>query len=181
MHLSTDFTLSEATKSGTALRCGIDNTPSPAQIEAMKYVANAIAQPIRDYYGTPFAPNSWLRVEALEKAICWGGNNEKSSFAKWCIRRGLEVNENSWPAYFARKSHPSGEAIDIEVPGVPNIDLAYWCRGNLEFDQLILEFYNPDDPAGGWVHCSSRLDGQNRGEVLTIGKRGTIHGIPEVT
>ena len=55
---------------------------------------------------------------------------------------------------------------------VVNNSLASWIRENLEFDQLILEFYTTGEPASGWVHCSLIEDG-NRGEVLTIGKQGT--------
>jgi len=53
------------------------------------------------------------------------------------------------------------------VPGVPNAELAEWIRDNLEFDQLILEFYTPGIPDSGWVHVSYLADGDNRGECLT--------------
>ena len=39
---------------------------------------------------------------------------------------------------------------------------------NLEFDQLILEFYNPKEGANsGWVHCSHKKDGSNRRKIMT--------------
>lgn len=44
--------------------------------------------------------------------------------------------------------------MDFEVPGVANVELAKWLIDNVEFDQLILEYFDPNDPAAGWVHCS---------------------------
>jgi len=61
---------------------------------------------------------------------------------------------------------------------VVNLALAHWCRANLEFDQLILEFYDHNDPSSGWLHCSYVDPAWNRGEVLTIGRAGVIHGLP---
>jgi hypothetical protein len=50
--------------------------------------------------------------------------------------------------------HCQGQAADIEIPGVPNAQLAQWIQENLEFRQLILEFYTPGIPDSGWVHVS---------------------------
>jgi len=151
MNLSTNFSLSEATKSSTALRLDIDNTPAPKQIRALKHVAKFILQPVRDHFVTPFAPSSWFRCLELNQAI---GSKDTSQ-------------------------HVKGEAVDFEVPGVSNLDLAIWCRDSLQFDQLIMEFWSPDDPTAGWVHCSSKYDSNNRYEVLTIGRSGAFKGLPE--
>ena len=176
MHLSKHFTLAEATKSHTALRLGIDNTPDDVQKEAMVSTAINILEPVRMHYNVGIIPSSWLRVEELERAICWGGS-EKSSFARWCRRRELPIDENSWGKYFVRKSHPKGESVDFEVPGVSNLDLAKWCRDNLDFDQLILEFHNPLYPHSGWLHGSFSVAG-NRADVLTIGPGINQTGLP---
>ena len=45
-------------------------------------------------------------------------------------------------------------AVDFEVKGVPNMDVALWIMDNLDYDQLILEFYKEDQPNSGWIHCS---------------------------
>ena len=58
-----------------------------------------------------------------------------------------------------------------------NLELAKWIAKNLEFDQLLLEFYKPDDPHAGWVHVSYVSPEENRNEILTIGKK-TIVGLP---
>ena len=62
--------------------------------------------------------------------------------------------------------HCKGQAVDIEAPGRSNLGIAKWVEDNLEFDQLILEFYTPGIPNSGWVHVSYNTDG-NRKSVLT--------------
>ena len=50
--------------------------------------------------------------------------------------------------------HSKAEAADFEVIGVDNCELADWIRRELDWDQLILEFYTPGEPNSGWIHCS---------------------------
>jgi hypothetical protein len=66
--------------------------------------------------------------------------------------------------------HTRGQAADIEIPGVANAELAEWIRDNLEFRQLILEFYTPGIPDSGWVHVSYVAE-DNKKEVLTATKK----------
>ena len=150
MKLSRNFSLNELTKSQTATRLGIDNTPSDAEVESLKALCKAILQPVREHYAVPFAPSSGYRSVELCKAI---GSSAKSQ-------------------------HARGEAADFEVPGIDNYELACWIRDNLTFDQLILEFYKPGDPSSGWVHCSFKDTGRNRRECLTFNgkeyKKGLI-------
>ena len=73
-----------------------------------------------------------------------------------------------------------GQAVDFEIAGVPNIKIAYWLQNNVDFDQLILEFYNPNDPAGGWVHVSYNESGANRKQVLTYDGKSYENGLPEM-
>jgi zinc D-Ala-D-Ala carboxypeptidase len=70
----------------------------------------------------------------------------------------------------ATSQHCKGEAVDMEVPGVPNYELAKWIQDNLEFDQLILEFYTSGIPDSGWVHCSYKHGGPQRNSVLTAAR-----------
>lgn len=141
MNLSKNFTLSEFTKSQTALRLGIDNTPEGEHLEAAKALFENVVQPVRDNFG-PTTLNSGYRGFSLNSAV--GGS--------------------------PTSQHCKGEAVDLEVPGVPNAEVAQWIHDNLEFDQLILEFYTPGIPDSGWVHVSYRADGQNRKSVLTAMK-----------
>ena len=137
MYLSRHFSLNELTKSQTALRNGLDNKPSIEEIVALTVLCNNILQPVRDKYGS-FTPNSGFRTVELCKLV---GSSEKSQHAK-------------------------GEAADIEVVGTDNYELAEWIAKNLDFDQLILEFYNSDDPSSGWVHVShSRTKGEQRHDI----------------
>lgn len=138
MRLSKNFTLQEFTKSQTALRLGLDNTPEGEHLEAAQALFENVVQPVRDHFG-PTIINSGYRGPDLNAAV--GGS--------------------------ATSQHCKGEAADIEVPGVANKDLAEWISDNLDYDQLILEFYDPDIPDAGWVHVSYKADGTNRNQDLT--------------
>ena len=148
MNLSNNFTLAEICKSGTALRCGIVNTPGDNEVKALEALAGNILQPVRDHFDIPFSPSSGFRCLELNTLI------------------------KSKPT----SQHVKGEAVDFEVPGVSNLALAEWIRDNLEFDQLIVEFWKDDDPHAGWVHCSYKGEG-NRKQVLTIGPGGALAGL----
>ena len=138
--LSENFALRDFIKSETATRKKIDNTPSPAHLAALKAVAKNILEPVLAHYKKPIRINSAYRGPALNKAV--GGS--------------------------AKSQHCNGEAVDFEIDGLSNPDLAMWVSKNLEFDQLILEFYNPKEgPNSGWVHCSYKATGTNRRQILT--------------
>jgi len=148
MKLSENFTLAEATRSQTATRLGIDNTPDALTIERMKLVCENILEPIRAHFGLPVRIDSFYRSPRLNAEV--GGKPSSQ--------------------------HVKGEAVDCEVPGVPNAEVAEWVRDNLEFDQCILEFYTPGDPSSGWVHISYVTTGA-RQMCLTINARGTLQGL----
>jgi hypothetical protein len=50
--------------------------------------------------------------------------------------------------------HAKGMAADFEIYGTPNNEIFNWVKNNLMFDQMILEFWNPDEPNSGWLHVS---------------------------
>lgn len=150
IQLSQNFWLSELVKSSTATRLGIDNWPKNQKIiDTLKITTNKILQPIRDYYGIPMAPESGYRCLKLNRA--------------------LKSKDTS--------KHIFGQAIDIEIPGISNFNLALWIKDNLKFDQLILEFYYPDDPSSGWVHISYVNEFKNRNQILTINKNGIFQSL----
>ena len=139
MQLSTHFKLNEFTKSETAIRKRIDNTPGPAHAANLKKVCEKILEPVRTHYNKPVRINSGYRGAALNAAV---GGSSKSQ-------------------------HCNGEAVDFEIDGLPNPDLAKWVSENCEFDQIILEFYDPKEgPNSGWVHASYS-EGKNRKQILT--------------
>lgn len=159
-----NFKWYEVWKSDTAERLEIDNTSSdPVVIENARQLVKHVLQPMRDQLG-PLSPQSWLRVEVLEKIIC------KKSYRKWCKDNRYPVNAASWKKYFARKSHPKGAAVDIETTAMSNDLLFAWCKVNLKFDQLIREFPVKGVPNSGWVHISW-AGTANRNQVFTIGAK----------
>jgi hypothetical protein len=67
--ISKHITIEEATQSPTALRMGIINVPNAEELEAMKYVAENLFEPIREWYDAPIKINSFFRCVALNKAV----------------------------------------------------------------------------------------------------------------
>jgi len=141
MQLSKNFTMAEFIKSDTANRLGIDNTPQGEHLENAKALFENVVQKVRDHFG-PTVLNSGYRCPELNEAV-----------------RGSKTSQ-----------HCHGEAADIEVPGVANGELAQWIVENLDFDQVILEFYTPGQPSSGWVHVSYKADGTNRNKALTASR-----------
>lgn len=148
MQLSAHFSLAELTKSQVALRRGLDNTPGEREIANLRRLTNGVLEPVRARFSVPFSPSSGYRSPALNRLV---GSHDGSQ-------------------------HLTGEAADFELPGVSNTEVARWIAAALEYDQLILEFYEPDDPSSGWVHCSLKAV-HNRRQTLTIGRAGVRVGL----
>jgi len=127
MQLSPHFTLAELTRSETAQRYQIDNTPDAGGIAKLQRVAETILEPVRKHFGRPVIINSGYRSVAVNRRVPGSSNTSQ---------------------------HTLCEAVDFEVPGFSNYEVAKWCKDNLTFGQLILEFVNPAVPGSGWVHCS---------------------------
>jgi len=139
MKLSKNLSLAEVTKSTTASRLGINNTPDDWTIENLRAVAECIFQPLRDSFGVPIFVSSGYRSAELNKAI--GGSK--------------------------RSQHVQGRALDLDADvfgSCTNAQIFDYIRKNLEFDQLIWEFGTEDNP--DWVHVSFVRDGNNRGRCL---------------
>ena len=149
MMLSANFSLEELTKSQTAERQSIPNNPDEDGIYYLRMVAEKILQPVRNRYGIPFTVSSGFRSADL------------------CLAIGSK----------ATSQHTKGQAVDFEVPGISNMDLAYFIKTTLDFDQLILECYRGGNT--GWVHCS--VADTPRKDLLTYDKshgyrKGLIDG-----
>ena len=142
MNLTKNFTLEEMTKSETALRHFLDNSPDQAQVDNLLALAENVLQPVRDHFGKGVKVNSGFRHPDVNAKV--GGSRNSD--------------------------HTRGQAADIEIPGVPNAELAEWIKDNLQFRQLILEFYTPGVPDSGWVHVSYVAD-DNKKQVLTATKQ----------
>ena len=74
--------------------------------------------------------------------------------------------------------HCKGQAADIEIPGVPNAELAQWIMDNLDYTQLILEFYTPGIPDSGWVHVSYNPDNLKKQELTAMKVAGKTQYVP---
>tara|TARA_R100001443_G_scaffold56624_1_gene67580 strand:- start:42112 stop:42588 length:477 start_codon:yes stop_codon:yes gene_type:complete len=131
MNLSRNFTLQELIKSDTAIRKGIDNNPNADQIEKLKALCENILQPVRDHFGRVKVTSCYRSPEL-------------------CTAIGSSVNSQ----------HARAEAADFEVMGVDNAELADWIHRELQYDQLIVEYYTPGEPNSGWIHCSYIPEGR---------------------
>jgi hypothetical protein len=150
--LTANFSLNEMTKSETALRHNMDNTPGEAEIANLKVLCEQILQPVREYYGKGVKVNSGFRHPDVNAAV--GGSKTSD--------------------------HCRGQAADIEIPGVPNHELAEYIAKNFKFTQVILEFYTQGIPDSGWVHVSydaANLKGQTLTAVKKDGKTVYLPGL----
>ena len=150
MNLSANFSLHELTKSETALRMGLDNTPNDEAIENLRLLCEKVLQPVRDHYGKGVKVNSAYRSPESNAAV--GGSKTSD--------------------------HCKGMAADIEIPGVANADLAQWIMDNLEYTQLILEFYTPGIPDSGWVHVSFDPNNLKKQELTATKVAGKTTYLP---
>jgi hypothetical protein len=152
MNLSPNFSLHELTKSETALRLDLDNTPDDEATENLRLLCEKVLQPVRDHFGKGVKVNSAYRSPESNAAV--GGSKTSD--------------------------HCKGMAADIEIPGVANADLAQWVMDNLDYTQLILEFYTPGIPDSGWVHVSYDPDNLKKQELTATkvaGKTTYLNGL----
>ena len=136
--ISPHISYREGVYSITATRKGIDNTPNDEQLENMELVADEVFEPLRAWVNGPIKINSFFRSPDLNKSI---GGSSKSQ-------------------------HCKGQAIDIDdtFGKVTNAEMYHYIKDNLDFDQMIWEFGNDDNP--DWVHVSYVSAQKNRNRCL---------------
>lgn len=115
--MTPNFSIHELTKSQTAKRLGIDNTPNATDMENLQRLAINVLQPAREVLGMPLQITSGYRSPELNKAV------------------GGAINS----------SHMRGEAADMVCAN--NAKLFHFIKNNLMFDQLIWEKGNNQQPA----------------------------------
>ena len=141
--ISKHISWKEATHSNTAEKKEIENNPNEAQIQCMKKVAKEVFEPLRVWANEPIRVNSFFRSPELCEAI---GSKKTSQHAK-------------------------GQAIDIDALGdKTNADLFNYIKENLNFDQLIWEFGDDENP--DWIHVSYVGVNGNRNRILKASKKG---------
>ena len=149
--ISEHISYKEGVYSITATRLGIDNTPNNEQLDNMEVIAEKVFEPLREWVGGPIKINSFFRCPDLNKAI---GGSSKSQ-------------------------HCHGQAIDIDdtFGVVANSDMYKYIKNNLDFDQLIWEFGDDEDP--NWVHVSYVSKEGNRNRCLRASKNNgkTVYSV----
>ena len=132
--ISKHISYKEGVYSTTALRRNIENKPNEEQLANMKLIGEKIFEPLREYVGGPIKINSFFRGADLNKAI--GGS--------------------------ARSQHCKGQAMDIDdtFGYKTNAQMYDFIKNNLDFDQMIWEFGDDNNP--NWVHVSYVSPDKNR-------------------
>lgn len=136
--ISKHISYKEGVYSNTAKRRGIDNTPSEYHISNMETVAKKIFEPLREWVGGPIKINSFFRSADLNTAI--GGSRS----SQHCEGRAMDLDDT-----YGHKT---------------NAEMYNYIKDNLDFDQLIWEFGNDENP--DWVHVSYVSAQENRGKCL---------------
>ena len=136
--ISKHVSYKEGVFSVTATRLGVDNTPNDEQLANMELVAEKVFEPLREWVGKPIKVNSFFRGLKLNTAI---GGAKKSQ-------------------------HMKGQAMDIDdnYGHATNAEMYYWIKENLDFDQLIWEFGDDENP--NWLHVSYVSEEDNRNRCL---------------
>ena len=134
----------EGVYSITAMRLGLDNKPGQFLLGNMKELAEQVFEPLREWVGGPIRINSFYRSKVLNKAI--GGSTTSQ--------------------------HCKGQAIDIDDTNCKktNAEMYAWIKENLNFDQMIWEFGDDNNP--NWVHISYVNEIDNRNRCLKAYKEG---------
>ena len=136
--ISKHISYKEGVYSNTALRRGINNDPNEEQLANMKLIAEKIFEPLRKYVGGPIKINSFFRSPKLNTAI--GG----SRTSQHCKGQAMDIDDT-----FKHKS---------------NAEMYHYIKDNLDFDQMIWEFGDDDNP--NWVHVSYVSSDKNRNRCL---------------
>ena len=141
--ISEHVSYKEGVHSNTALRRGLDNIPNPDQLSCMHDIAKLLFEPLREWVGGPIKINSFFRGEPVNTAI--GGSKYSQ--------------------------HMKGQAMDIDdtFGHKTNAEMYHYIKDNLDFDQMIWEFGNDDNP--NWVHVSYVSPEKNRQVCLKAYKQ----------
>lgn len=141
--ISKHVSYKEATRSATAVRMGLNNAPNEAQLKCMSILSEKIFEPLREHVGGPIRINSFFRSPELNKSV--GGS--------------------------ATSQHCKGQAMDLDdsYGYATNAEMYKFIKENLDFDQMIWEFGDDDNP--DWVHVSYISSKANRNRCLAAYKQ----------
>ena len=128
-----EVSLKELLFSETAIRLGINNQPNDQALINLQTLIYEVINPIVNHFGDIKITSGYRSPEL-------------------CLKIGSSI----------KSQHCLGMACDFEVLGVSNQEVSLWIVQNLEFDQCILEYWSPENPNSGWIHCSYNKSGGNR-------------------
>ena len=136
--ISKHISYKEGVYSRTATRLNIKNNPNAEQMKNMVAIAEEVFEPLRMWVNGPIKINSFFRSPELNKAIGGSGKSQ----------------------------HCHGQAIDIDdtFGRATNAEMFEFIKKHLDFDQIIWEFGDEDNP--DWVHVSYVSEEQNRNRCL---------------
>ena len=152
MKISTHLNLAEVTRSDTAKRNGIDNTPTAEHLENFKLLAEKVFEPIRLHFKTPIFISSGYRSKALNDLI------KGSSSSQHCKDKAIDIDING------------------SKGGVTNKMVFDFIKSRLDFDQLIWEFGTDANP--DWVHVSYVKTGNRKQKLKAVRSGGKTTYIP---
>ena len=137
------FSIEEMTKSATAKRLGIDNSPSPEIENNLVRLIETVLDPIRERYGSPLRISSGYRCKKLNDAV----DGSKTS------------------------QHMKGEAADLIPADGDTRRLFYLIKEmidnkEIKCGQLIWEYGTKKAPK--WVHISIKTD-KKHNQILYLG------------
>ena len=120
-----EVSLKELLFSETAIRLAIPNEPTNEILINLQTLIQEVINPIVNHFGDIKITSGYRSPEL-------------------CLKIGSSI----------KSQHCLGMACDFEVLGVSNQEVSLWIVKNIEFDQCILEYWSPENPNSGWVHCS---------------------------
>tara|TARA_R110002012_G_scaffold123130_2_gene273417 strand:- start:632 stop:1090 length:459 start_codon:yes stop_codon:yes gene_type:complete len=143
MSISQHISYKEGVYSRTATRLGIKNEPNDEQMKNMLNIAQEVFEPLRMWVGGPIKINSFFRSPELNKAIGGSGKSQ----------------------------HCHGQAIDLDdtFGRATNAEMFQFIKKHLDFDQIIWEFGDDENP--DWVHVSYVNEKENRNRCLKAYKQ----------
>ena len=106
------FTIQELTKSDTARRLGINNTPPSSAVTALHALVDNVLDPLREAWGGPIRVNSGYRCPKLNKAVGGTPNSQHQRGEAADITVGSRSGNRRLLALIKQLDLPVDQCID---------------------------------------------------------------------
>ena len=147
--ISKHLSYSEVVKSATATRRGISNDPNEKELANIKMLAENVFEPLREHFNVPIGIISGFRSLELNKAV-----------------GGAKSSQHLAGAYNGKEEAAFDIDADVYKNGITNTDIFNYIKDNLEYDQVIAEFYDNGNPA--WIHVSYRKGRLRKSNLIAV-------------